>query len=108
MKKYTFTKDTDGRWYIVLPEWPESRADLEMVCGADDLLNIFDEGYGIVNLVLSTEEFEGSMKLTLTNTDGESGTYSFNELNIDMDIWLCPVTKFVFDYIPEIIYFKNY
>ena len=108
MKKYTFTKDADGSWYIVLPEWPGDRSDLQMVCGADDMLDIFDQGYGIVNLTLSTEKFDGSMKLMLTDTDGNSGTYNFDDMGINMDIWLCPVTKFVFGYIPDIIYFKLY
>jgi len=108
MKKYSFRKTTEGRWYIILPEWPGDKADLEMVCGADNLLDCFDGGYGIVNLVLSTEKFDCSMKLTLTETDGDSGTYYFSDLNMNIDAWLCHVTKFVFGCIPEIIYFKNY
>lgn len=33
----TFVQDPDDRWYIDMP-WAGSRDNLDMVCGADDML----------------------------------------------------------------------
>jgi len=34
-RKLKFYKEADERWYVELPEWEGSKADLEMVAGAD-------------------------------------------------------------------------
>lgn len=35
----TFEKWEDGRWFVVMPEYDGDQEDLEMVDGADDLLD---------------------------------------------------------------------
>jgi hypothetical protein len=41
MKTFKFEKEKDNRWYIILPEWTGEKEELEMVCGADSMLDIF-------------------------------------------------------------------
>jgi hypothetical protein len=41
---------------------------------------------------------------------GEGSWYRLNNyigIEYELDMWLCDVTKFVFGYFPEIIYFKR-
>lgn len=100
------------RWYIDLPEWIGPRANLEMVMGADVMLDVLSTGNERVNVTFSnhaTTEFNAELKLThLSN-----GDYTVTDLTDQYDsvpekIWLCGVTQFVFqsDY-PQEIYVKR-
>ena len=52
MKTFIFNKEKDGRWYVELPEWPGNHAELEMVAGADTLLEKLANGKRSVNIEL--------------------------------------------------------
>lgn len=89
------------RWYIDLPEWLGPRANLEMVAGADTMLDVFAQDQERVNVTFTNYEApEITPDLLLTHV-GE-GTYSVTQLNekyanAPAKMWLCGVTKFVFD-----------
>jgi hypothetical protein len=103
MRKFRFYKEADGRWYIDLPEWTGSKADLEMVAGADAMLDYMAEGGNEVNAYISEQEFEGCDYLRLEGKaeDIGSGAYYFMQkyrgIHIDLRVWLCDVTLFVFN-----------
>jgi hypothetical protein len=100
------------RWYIDLPEWRGPKANLEMVQGADTLLEILANGNERVNVTFSnflSPSFQPEIKLTHM----QNGDYELTKLNNDLmtlpnEIWLCGVTQFVFqsDY-PDFIYLKK-
>lgn len=112
-KVYKFYKDPDTRWYADIPEWAGSKADLEMVAGADAMLEYFSEGEDEVKLFLSTEEFEGATILDFIReaTEYQNGAFYFlgNHMGIDLSVemWLCDVTKFVFGDFPKKIYLSK-
>jgi len=116
MRTFRFYKDPDTRWYVELPEWPGEKADLEMVAGADMFLEILAQGDASVEVTLSDSDFPGANRLVLKNlgkVDGwELGEGAWYELvdyfGIDLDMWLCDVTKFVFGTFPETIYFCEF
>lgn len=115
MKTYKFKKQLHNRWYIQLDEWTGSNDDLEMVLGADTLLDIISEGENEVNCIISETYFEGSEKLEQIGLGDEfmgGSNYilkTYKGIGINLDVWLCDVTKFVFGYFPKIIYIcKNY
>jgi len=89
------------RWYIDLPEWQGPRANLEMVAGADTMLEVFAQGQERVNVTFTNyETHEISPDLLLMHLGG--GTYSVTKMNENFSeapdrIWLCGVTKFVFN-----------
>lgn len=89
------------RWYIDLPEWQGPRANLEMVAGADTMLEVFAQGQERVNVTFTNyETHEISPDLLLMHEGG--GTYSVTKINENFSdapnrIWLCGVTKFVFN-----------
>lgn len=103
MKTLTFYKEWNGRWYADIKAYPGPKADLEMVCGADTMLDILSQGEEKVTLSLSTTEISGWDKLellTLGNPEGpELGTgawykmKSFKGISYDLEMWLCGVTK---------------
>jgi hypothetical protein len=105
---FRFYKTPVGEWFIDLPEWEGDHADLQMLAGADNWLEIMAEGDREIFIRISDESFPGSYGMFQTKP-GESGMYYFipKYMGIDysMNIWLCEVTRFVFGYFPEKIYF---
>jgi hypothetical protein len=114
-RRFKFEKELDG-WFVDLPEWEGSKADLQMVMGADTFLEILCEGEWNVWLTLSTEPFDGCNTLELlhygiepSEVDVEEGAWykltSYRGIEFDLDMWLCEVTRFVFGNLPQKIYF---
>jgi hypothetical protein len=67
------------RWYIDLPEWQGPRANLEMVAGADTMLDVFAQGQERINVTFTNyEAHEIDPDLLLTHEGG--GTYSVSVL----------------------------
>lgn len=113
---FKFNRDEDNRWYIDLPDWEGSKDDLEMVCGADVLLDIISNNYFYsadhvyINIILDSNDtsLNGTeFKLVLNEIQDSGATYYVHHENIStFEIWLCDVTKFVFNEFPELIFFK--
>jgi hypothetical protein len=119
---YKFYKDESG-WFIDLPEVIEmglfTKGNLQMVAGADDLLQRLSKDGENVTLEFSEEPFDGyehhmmmsgygmdSDELSEYGHPIEIGAY-YNRESDGFVIWLCPVTKYVFDgKYPQDIYFK--
>lgn len=97
------------RWYIDLPEWKGPKANLEMVAGADTLLDYLSRGVDRVNVTFADEKIDNGFVLKHT----KGGVYDV-EMATDADtsaapksIWLCEVTKFIFEgNYPDMIYFR--
>lgn len=107
MKKITFEKWEDGRWFIVFPEYEGDQEDLEMVDGADKLLDFLTVDGLYVNLKVDIEEQPGWSILQLIAHDELGGTYQVNTVgNFEGDIWLCNVVHDVLGEHPDTIYFK--
>lgn len=106
MKNFTFNKE-QGNWYIDLPNWEGTKAELQMVAGADILLDKLSNHGTSVNVTISTEKksLEGFQTLKrIIQTPPNGCMY---HLGI-APVWLCNVTKFVFDGIfPKQIHFKT-
>jgi hypothetical protein len=123
MKYFDFYKESSGRWYIDLPDSPFVKSDLEMVEGADTLLELLAQGEARVTVVFSITPFPESNQLTMYREgDFEGGGYyhlrSITGLDYTLSVWLCDVTKYVFETeafekgehfrsgMPKVIYFK--
>jgi hypothetical protein len=103
-----FVKE-DDKWYIDFPEYPFSKSNLEMVAGADDLLEHFANGEDRV--VLEVEY--GKYKSQFNNYAYERVKYGYgadykrlNNEPIDT-FWLCPVTLLVLGKYPKYLYIKK-
>lgn len=106
MRTYRFYQIFHGKWFIDLPEWEGDKDDLEMVAGADRMLERIAGGKSELHLTIATKNFEGADKLVLLRVDeGEGGGYYFLEKYrgryVMMELWLCYVTRFVFGEMPK-------
>jgi hypothetical protein len=115
LETYTFLK-TGNEWFIDLPGYIEqggSQGDLQMVDGADTMLDIMAGENGSVTVTLDTKPFENADELVLIEKcDPLIGggyylmrTYRGQEMNRSM--WLCQVTEFVFGDLPERIFVRQ-
>jgi hypothetical protein len=115
MKPYKFIK-TGQEWYIDLPEFIEqggSIGDLQMVDGADKLLDMMAENKDSIILYIDKNYFEGADLLTLTEKcdayigGGYYNMKKYEGQEINRNMWLCQVTEFVFGDIPLQIFVKK-
>lgn len=115
METHRFYKE-GASWYIDLPEYLAqggSPGDLQMVEGADKMLEVMAGGGKEVLLTISAVLFEGSDELELTQKCEPyiGGAYyilkQYEGQNINQHMWLCQVTEFVFGTLPERIYIKK-
>jgi len=111
---YKFIKEQTGKWYIDLPEWKGNKTDLEMVEGADTMLDYVGKGNAEVELILAEQPFDGSSILKLVHDyskePGGGGIYLLHEYDneiLNQQMWLCEVTEWVFGKLPQVIYFKK-
>lgn len=97
------------RWYAVIPEWRGSKASLEMVSGADVFLDILSEGSNAVTLKLSLTKKPYYYKLKKVKNADYGGAYytAKTPVGLEVKMWLCEVTLFVFGKYPNVIYFKK-
>ena len=115
VKTYKFIR-TGEEWFIDLPEYIEqggNQGDLQMVDGADTMLDVMAGEGDTVTVTLATEPFTGADELILTEKcDPLIGggyylmkTYRGQEMNQNM--WLCQVTEFVFGDLPARIFVRQ-
>jgi hypothetical protein len=115
MKTHRFVHEEMG-WFIDLPEYLAqggNKVDLQMVSGADTMLDIIAEKENEVILNIHTDPFDGSDELVLTERcdpilgGGYYHMKKFQNNPVNKDLWLCEVTRFVFGNIPHRIYVKK-
>lgn len=115
MKTFKFLR-TDKEWYVDLPEYIEqggSVADLQMVEGADKMLDMMAEKEDAIFLKISKEPFEGADMLTLVEKCDPyvgGGYYFMKEYKgeeINQTMWLCQVTEFALGDIPQQIFIRK-
>lgn len=109
-----FVKEDNGNWYIDLPQWKGSHGNLQMVAGADRLLDyLLSDGNRVeVQVVKSRDrirEYENNdMSIKCRRVDDNSvygATYTVLDLeNHEDKMWICPVTLFVLGEYPQYLY----
>ena len=111
---FRFYRVPSGRWYVDLPEWRGGRWHLEMVSGADVLLDeLCSTDKDEVHIQVSSRKKYKTNSITLTKVadspyDGADYVVSESDLDIKLkDLWLCGVTAFVFGDMPEKIYCRK-
>ena len=109
-RTFRFYKTASDRWYIDLPEWGGSIDDLEMVEGADTMLDKVSGYTNECHLEMSDEPFEGADRIKLVENLSNSvggGNYimeTYKGERVNHKMWLCEVTEHVFYGLPAAIY----
>ena len=89
----------EGKWYLDSP-WDGDKSELEMVMGADvllDELDCFNKESVVVQIVDSSTVT--TIDLLIVESDEYGATYVVTTYNTQIrvsQIWLCTVTKHVF------------
>jgi len=108
-KELDFHKIGD-RWYADVPGWKGSLDDLEMVMGADTLLDAITNNGRFARIQLSTEQTYGSIHAEFKESVYDGSTYTIEGVPEVSEIWLCKVNDFFWkeitgsDSIPADIY----
>lgn len=113
MKKNLLFVKLSNRWFVDIP-WDGSVDDLEMVSGADVFLDFLSNGNKTVSIDVSDniEDFNGEciedgyITLTKFHEDEIGAYYKIYTYDYKGEIWLCNVTKTLFDKFPDKFYFK--
>jgi len=112
-REFEFNKNSKGEWWLDLPEWKGDPTDLQMMEGADEWLNLISDNHNKVELKMSDQPYNGAEVLTLLRIReanfGGGGIYyldTYKSGKVGLKLWLCDVTSFVFDHIPQKIYFS--
>lgn len=108
----TFYQEEDGRWYIDLPDYIESglgsKANLEMVAGADTFLSALAQGDTRITIKFDDKEFDthtvhlvrssnqGYIPELMDDPELDAGAW-YTVKNNDHNLWLCPVTLYLFN-----------
>lgn len=107
MRGFKFNKEKDNKWYVDLPSWEGSKEDLEMVMGADTLLDIISQGEVTAYLIITEEEDKvDKYTLTFIKEESEGAWYRLSSEYYSFELWLCKVLKYVYGYIPTKLYIK--
>ena len=111
MRKLNFKKE-NKKWYIVLKSWPGPKSALQMVLGADTLLDKISQNGHTASIGVKSQKDSGSDWVCVKDTS-EDCTYGrwYNVYKGGKKMhrmWLCPVTRFVFKgFYPEKIVFEK-
>jgi len=103
---FNFYKNKYGDWYIDLPEYPGPQEDLQMVAGADTLLDFLSGNTNSFTGIISKEFVPGSIVISRDYQKPEPNEgeyYLYGELSI----WLCEVTAYVLGKFPDKIYISK-
>lgn len=109
-KNIRFIKD-NGFWYADLPAYIDAGGNMEdclMVAGADTWLD-FLAGKDAKEITLTIGTTPLQEKLVRYHKDDGGATYiahTYKEEDINHQLWLCPVTLFVFGEYPNTIYYE--
>lgn len=106
-----FIRESNSRWYADIKHWPKRfHANLEMVAGADDLLEALDNGNGYVKVEVSVEPSDKRdwFKMIKVSQTYLGATYTV--LYCDRykgKAWLCNVGKFVMGKHPDCLFVRQ-
>lgn len=106
-----FVKESDGRWYADIRHWPGLfHSNLEMVAGADDLLNALDNGKGYVKMEVALDPDDKRYWFKMVKVSQTDMGATYKVLYCDRyngKAWLCNVGKFVMGEHPCCIFVRR-
>lgn len=86
MKRLDFYKDSTG-WFIDLPDYPGEKWDLQMVAGADKMLDVLSKGSDLVTIVsVFVKYFTGEFDYILNEPAFRIKTHSDSKEDFKQDL----------------------
>ena len=87
VRKFKFYKE-DNKWFVDLPEWEGEKDDLEMVMGADLLLDILSNYSDYCFVTFGDEPFEDAKILSYDHKELTKGYYNNDAWHGPYTVWL--------------------
>lgn len=112
----SFTKESNGNWYVDLPDWEGEKASLQMVEGADDFLDFLSDSGDKCSLLVCpntcAHKHDGLLVKDEDTGDGGAWYYLWEHDGVIYEkngsrMWLCSVTQYVFGELPDNIKFSQ-
>ncbi len=112
----SFTKESNGNWYVDLPDWEGEKASLQMVEGADDFLDFLSDSGDKCSLLVCpntcAHKHDGLLVKDEDTDDGGAWYYLWEHDGVIYEkngsrMWLCSVTQYVFGHLPDTIKFSQ-
>ena len=103
-KNLTFIK-LSNRWFVDIL-WDGMLEDLEMVNGADIFLEAISFDNKIVNIDIYTTPMDNYVQINKVEEDEFGAYYKINTFEYEGEIWLCNVTKHLFNEFPQSFWIK--
>ena len=103
----SFERFESGRWYVVFPEYEGDQEDLEMVEGADKMLDALssDGLYSTLNVGIEEPDSGEYFTMELEAHDEDGAFYNIKDCpQYEGTIWLCNVVHEFFGNHPDRIY----
>ena len=100
----SFERFEDGKWYVVFPEYEGPQEDLEMVEGADKMLDALTDDGMYVTLEVNLEEpsSDDFFMLEQEAHDEDGSFYNVKDCEkFSGTVWLCNVVHEFFGNHPE-------
>ena len=107
----------DNQWFYDFRWWGFDHDNLEMVCGADKLCEIYSNGTNVAEVdiiaskkrkkIVGYDEWVGESFYGLTLKDRLFWGRHYRNKETGQTFWICPVTLFVLGRYPNYIYIKN-
>lgn len=113
IRNLKFVKEPDG-WFIDLPEWKGDHDDLQMIAGADKLIEFAAAGRSEVNVRLLRKNTTEPVKVALARRQYSHGGAIYDVIDYTgaiftskqlpvAEIWICSVTRYVLHVFPEVL-----
>lgn len=106
-RSFEFERLENGRWYVVFPEYEGDQEDLEMVEGADKMLDALTTDGMYVSLTISEERPEDDNYFIFEMEAHDDCGGFYNVLGCEQfkgTIWLCNVVHEFYEDHPETLY----
>ena len=102
--KHKFYRE-ENKWYIHLPEWKGDKEELEMILGADQMLDELSNYEDKITLEINVESSQHDVVI-LEKIEEDFAGATYMCAAFDYPIWLCSVTKHLFGVYPDKIYIQ--
>ena len=103
--KLKFYREEDNKWYVNLPGYPGDKEELEMILGADQMLDNLSNYTDNIELDVDIEPLTGTY-IVLNKQEEDDFGATYTSAQFDFPIWLCAVTVHIFKHFPDKIYIK--
>jgi hypothetical protein len=101
---FSFYKTAQNRWFYDWPDYERDHNELEMIDGADTLLEHFAHDSKYVNLIVDTIKKRSHYDFILKKNTVEAHGCYYTCDDLDYHVYLCSVMLLIYEDYPDVLY----